>query len=222
MTGTAHIEFVYADGTDVTTVAEDVWRYYRESDEPVRISDFEGPRMEETFQTFTLTSKAYDISLVTHVEAFAPTDDDHRWTIPDLPTLEQRIGIDDLQYGDPADRIDDLCSLVRGIYAASDARPQYSYGLDPYHAEAVGDLVDVPVTAAGLRDGRIDDASWLMLFPPQPVETYDREWLRSAPVSRTIDLDDGGLLLVAIEDPWDPDSAELTELRAYFGVEPMP
>lgn len=222
VTETVLIDFVYEEATNVNTVARQVWHHYRESDEPIRISDLEGARMEGSFETFVLTSKASDISLMTHVEAFEPDDDDRSWTVPALPALEQRVGIDDLQYGDPADRIDELLSLVRGIYRASDSRPCYCYGLDPYHTEAVGDILDVPVTAAGLRDGRIDDVSWLMLFPPRLVESYGREWLRSAPVYRAIDLEDGGLLLVAIDDPWDPDSAELTDLREYFGVEPLP
>lgn len=58
-----------------------------------------------------------------------------------------------------------------------------------------------------------------MLFGPEMVEEYGREWLLDAPAWKRTELDDGGIMLVASPDPTDygtvVDGRE--KLRAYFG-----
>lgn len=146
---------------------------------------------------------------------------DSSWyTLPSVPALEMDVSEDDIagHEGDRA-RIHLLLSMVEVVHAALDAR--YAYGFDTNHVGSVGEDwgLDKPVTDESLSENRIAEVSWLMLFGPEMVGEYGREWLLDAPAWKRTELDDGGIMLVASPDPTDyetfTDGRE--KLREYFG-----
>ncbi|ELZ08579.1 hypothetical protein C479_14608 [Halovivax asiaticus JCM 14624] len=54
-----------------------------------------------------------------------------------------------------------------------------------------------PVSDEALANNRIDHPTWLMLFPPEMVEGYGREWLLDLPAEHMEELDDGAIMVVA-------------------------
>ncbi len=108
-----------------------------------------------------------------------------------------------------------LLNIVETVYTASDDYI-YGYGLDTEHVGSIGENwgPDKPVTNESIANNRIADVSWLMLFAPELVDEYGREWLLSAPTWKHQEFDDGGIMLVASPDPTDYDT--FTEGREYL------
>ncbi|ELZ26983.1 hypothetical protein C475_08611 [Halosimplex carlsbadense 2-9-1] len=112
-----------------------------------------------------------------------------------------------------------MLEVVETIYSALDDCI-FGYGLDIEH---IGSLVEgrelgKPMTDESLAENRINEVSWLMLFGPELVAEYGREWLLSAPAWKREELDDGAILLVASPDPTDYEqfSEDRDILRTYF------
>ncbi len=135
-------------------------------------------------------------------------------TVPDVPSLRLRIGSAEFHAGERP--VGALLDLLRELYYAVD--PQYCCGLDPGHVEGIRRQAGLPVTEESLANTHVETASWLMLFPPEMVAAYGREFLLSAPAWRVEEVDDGAVLLVASSDPFDPETGTaLGELDRYFG-----
>ncbi|SFR98028.1 hypothetical protein SAMN05216559_1960 [Halomicrobium zhouii] len=146
---------------------------------------------------------------------------DSSWyTLPAEVAVAMDVSEDDLVgHEDGHARIELLLSMVEMVHAAVDAR--YAYGFDTNHVGSVGEDwgLDKPMTDESLAENRIAEISWLMLFGPEMVAEYGREWLLQAPAWERRELDDGGIMLVASPDPTDyetfTDGRE--QLREYFG-----
>lgn len=67
---------------------------------------------------------------------------------------------------------------------------QIEYGAPEY---------DIPpvVSDDGLANNQIDHPTWLMIFPPEMVAEYGREWLLDLPAEYIEELDDGAIMTVA-------------------------
>lgn len=159
-----------------------------------------------------------DISFGVHLTYH---DRDSSWyTLPSVSAIAMDVSEADIAGHEAGHaRICLLLSMVEVVHAALDSR--YAYGFDTNHVGSVGEDwgLDKPVTDKSLDDDRIAEVSWLMLFGPEMVEEYGREWLLDAPAWKRTELDDGGIMLVASPDPTDygtvVDGRE--KLRAYFG-----
>lgn len=109
--------------------------------------------------------------------------------------------------------------LVREIYAALDPKPDVVYGLSDAGTHAIaGNFDRPPVDEASLTDSLYNYTTWLTTFPPEFVATYGEDRLRSAPVWRTFEFDDGTLLLLYSPMPTDPGS--YADVDHHLGIEP--
>lgn len=212
------IDFVLSAGSAVESLRK-VLERFDASSEPVAIR----PKLEqEGLSRYRFVHERTAPPLSTILEAAEPNADNRSWTMPAEPTIELRIDTDELRLSDRTDRVAAVCNLVVDIYNVLDSRPTYVYGLDPAHAEAVGSFFGIPAEATALAADRISDVSWLMLFPPDLVESYGREFLLNAPAWRTDELDDGSILVVSWENPTNVEAFDVNigEVREYFGIDP--
>lgn len=109
---------------------------------------------------------------------------------------------DRLDRADGGELFDAALSFVPYLYSQTD--PQYIFGMHDSRIERIGanhldQGIPSPVSDAGLANNRIDHPTWLMLFPPEMVEEYGREWLLDLPVETVTELDDGAIMTVATE-----------------------
>lgn len=78
--------------------------------------------------------------------------------------------------------------------------PDYGFGLNNMWLSEYGSDIVPTVSDDGITDPDIQQPAWIMLFSPQLVEYYGRDWLEGLPVDYAETLDDGGMLLVTEED----------------------
>ena len=103
-------------------------------------------------------------------------------------------------------KVEALCTWLRAMYTMSPAVVGASV-TTPTHATMLSEEgLPTPLAA----DGQLQDVSWLLLLPPETVAAHGREHLLGAPVWRTEELEDGGVLLVTTDDP-EPPTARLHE-----------
>ncbi len=93
----------------------------------------------------------------------------------------------------------DHIDLVSLVYEATD--PQYVLGMVSAQYEALGVEMPEPIDEDRLANGRIEHPTWLMIFPPEMVEEYGREWVLNLPAERIDELDDGAILICATDQP---------------------
>jgi len=115
---------------------------------------------------------------------------DHHGLVLTMELNWERIGD-----GSEWDHID----LVSLVYEATD--PQYVLGMVSAQYEALGVEMPDPIDEDRLANGRIEHPTWLMIFPPEMVEEYGREWLLDLPAERIDELDDGAILICATDQP---------------------
>ncbi len=118
--------------------------------------------------------------------------------------LSMGIGLDELRRDDGDKRLASFLEFVTLIYHATD--PLYGFGMLSYRLEAIDVEVPPPISDKKLAENRINHPTWLMLFPPEMVEAYGREWLKSLPAARIDSLDDGGLLVITTMEVTDADA----------------
>jgi hypothetical protein len=106
--------------------------------------------------------------------------------------------------------LDTLIECIGTGYTATDDRPLAIYAETPKHRFHLGEVKQPPVTAESLAHEEYACLSWLTVFTPPMVETYGRETLLSAPAYRVEELEDGAIVLVCHDKPFDWD----TECRA--------
>lgn len=150
--------------------------------------------------------------------------------VPDMPHVE--IGYDPEPFQDALDAGDepelaetavDLLELVEHAYAGGPECPRFVYGVtEPHRARLVDGDVPPPVTVESLADHRIEYACWLMGFPPSIVETYGRETLLSTPAWQTSELSDGGIVILATENPTNVSKPETRAIDQHLDLEPPP
>lgn len=214
MLDTLSICFLY-NGEEPVIVLEQIAETF---DEPEWDEiDVTGPREQYGVVEVLLVDTGEDAPVGGNLEAVAATD--REWTTPRVPAIEMIVTSDKIEIGSTDTQVEKLLDLIKTVYTSTVSPPSYVYGLDPYHGEALGEDVDLPASKDSIKDGTIDDVTWLMLFPPSFAEAIGRERLEEAPAWRVEELDDGAVLLVAVENPTDPDGVDYSELRDYFGID---
>ena len=127
---------------------------------------------------------------------------------------------------DGRERLGAAFSFVTYVYAHTD--PQYVFGMHDWRAERIPKDPDEfnyalpsPITDEGLARNWINHPTWLMIFPPELVEVYGREWLLNLPAETVEELDDGAIMTVATESILDCQSD--TEIAQEIGdaMEPI-
>ncbi|MFA9428149.1 hypothetical protein [Natronorubrum sp. A-ect3] len=120
---------------------------------------------------------------------------------------------------DPADEaaLEELIDIVRLGYHATDDTPLAVYASTPKQRFYRSEAEQPPFTARSLARDEYACLSWLTVFTPPMVETYGRETLRSAPAYRTRELDDGAIVLVCHDRPFDWD-ADCRAVADHIGL----
>ena len=117
------------------------------------------------------------------------------------PVFSMSLESSEICQDDGAERLSEFIDLVTLVYNATD--PLYVFGMLSYRLDAIGVEVPPPISDEGLAEELINHPTWLMMFPPEMVETYGREWIENLPVDHVDSLDDGGLFVVATFDVTD-------------------
>lgn len=210
MTDSIEIDLIYSTSAGPPSL-DRIGRLGDESDE-YRTS---GPR----YESVSLSSETDDgYPFVTGIEV---DDADSDWpTLPSMPAIIMFVLTSDLDASpDLEATIREVLDRVAFVYQSVDGC-QYAYGLDVQHLMRLGKDAgpDIPVSRESLAENRIEWVSWLMLFSPEMVEEYGREWLLSAPAWERRELDDGAILLVTTPDPTDWNTAPQArqDLADYF------
>ncbi|SFR92873.1 hypothetical protein SAMN05216559_1170 [Halomicrobium zhouii] len=161
---------------------------------------------------------------------FGPNRDSGAKPVPDLPHVEIRY--DPQPFSDALAARDesalaasavDLLELVEGAYSGGPSQPKFVYGVsEPHYSRLVENDVPPPVSPESLAADRIEYACWLMGFPPALVETYGRETLLSAPAWQTTELPDGGVVVLATENPTNVCKPETRAIDQHLGLDPPP
>lgn len=101
----------------------------------------------------------------------------------------------------------------------------YEFVLELYHYLSpicvYGDtyLDESPLSANGIKTGRLEEIFWVNGFGPEMAEQIGRERLLHAPAWRIDECDDGGIFLWEAPLPLSPEKQQVdAQLRAYFGV----
>lgn len=216
MTNELLVEFLY-EGASAADLARNVWdRFTTESGKEVR-SDFNNGELPSEF-SIAVAHEGGTFS--GNLRWFDPTDEDRTFAAPSVPCLELSFFIESLRWIDnPSEEVGQILAVIKGVYQATNTRPAYVYGLDPAHVEWIwrGDR-DTPIPDTDLNSAPIRDVSWLMLFPPERVETHGKKFLLDAPVWRAEELNDGAVLLVWAANPIDFESFD--SLYGYLGITP--
>lgn len=105
---------------------------------------------------------------------------------------------------DCVDRLHSYLDIVTLIYEITD--PVYGFGLNNQWLSEYGSDTVPTVTVDGIQKYNIKQPAWIMLFSPEMVDHYGRDWLESLPADHTETLDDGGILIVTNEDAGDIDA----------------
>ena len=98
------------------------------------------------------------------------------------------------------ERLSTLFEFVSDLYEA--VGPLYVYGVNNWRIEGweegQTEYKTPPVISdGGIENNRIEHPTWLMLFPPEMVAEYGREWLLDLPAETIEELDDGAIMIVA-------------------------
>ena len=104
---------------------------------------------------------------------------------------------------DGREQLETALGFVSRLYQAVD--PSYVFGLHNWQIDVTEaghpkHEISPPVSDEGLANDRIDHPTWLMLFPPEMVTEYGREWLLELPAAYVEELDDGAIMVVATTD----------------------
>jgi len=158
-----------------------------------------------------------------HLNSYSVSDSNGSpYTIPGVGSLEFHVGASaihrfDENYEHKGERVELYLDAFQIVYEALDKTPLYAYAVDAVYTDP---MYPVPVTRGDI-DGTIPGvASWIMVFPPSLVDSYGAKHLRSASTWRTTDLVDGSIMLVAFQDPTDPDEivGGLEEIAQHLDV----
>lgn len=124
-----------------------------------------------------------------------------RYTISDLSLLEQDVDEEKKK------ALDALIDAVVTGYNATEQSPLAVVSETPPHQYYIGEAEQTPFTAESLLRDEYQHLSWLSVFTPPMVRQYGRETLHSAPAWKTLELDDGSILIVCHDDTvdWQPD-----------------
>ncbi len=96
--------------------------------------------------------------------------------------------------------------------------PIYVFGINNWTIDGIEEgkqeyNIPAPVSDESLANNQIEHPTWLMLFPPEMVEAYGREWLLDLPAEHIEELDDGAIMVVATRDfPGCESNMEIVEL----------
>lgn len=108
------------------------------------------------------------------------------------------VGLDKLQREDGKKRLTEFIDLSRIIYHAT--TPLYGFGMLSYRLESITVELPPPISDDTLTENRIDYPTWMMLFSPEMVKEYGREWLEGLPAEHINPLNDGGLQIITTTD----------------------
>jgi|AntDeeMinimDraft_5_1070356.scaffolds.fasta_scaffold00231_13 hypothetical protein len=164
------------------------------------------------------------------MRSFDRHEDREGTAAPDLPHVEIRYDPGPIRealesHDEPkvAEYSIDVMELAAAAYSGGPSRPKFVYGVsEPHFSRLVENDVPPPVTPESLAEDRIEYASWLMGFPPSIVETYGRETLLSAPAWQTSELPDGGVVILATENPTNVCKPETRAIDQHLDLDPPP
>lgn len=216
---------VLCDG-DCATHAEKTWKAvaaHAEDEEDIQMEgEYRSPERWNRFRWKQFPR--------TELQPFGRDRDPETKPVPDVPHVEIRY--DPQPFHDALDARDesalaesavDLLELAEAAYSGGPNRPKFVYGVSgPHFSRLVENDVPPPVTPESLAADRIEYASWLMGFPPSIVETYGRETLLSAPAWQTAELPDGGVAILATENPTNVCKPETRAIDQHLDLDPPP
>ena len=115
-------------------------------------------------------------------------------------------------------------AAMKQVYEATD--PLYGYGIRHTRLN-VPNAINSPTTREAIADNQIVAPTWLMLFTPEMVEEYGRDWLLDLPADRFEDLSDGGLMIICTEHIASTSGEgkqfldDMAEIDRVFGLDPV-
>ena len=222
MSDVIYIEFVYENGNSVEHTRS-IWNAYASfSNEQYDLS----PSNQFNIDREISIKKEDDDSDASAIVYFKPvTDPSTNPRTPDDPCVEAMITTHMLRRVDESGRLREvelIIDVIRTTYEILGTKPQYVFGIDEGHAVSLFEGDRSPPLSDDIPVERYDlEVSWLMLFPPEMVKSYGKEFLLDAPVWRTEELNDGAILIVASPDPTDFGMLDETmpDLKKYFSAD---
>jgi hypothetical protein len=152
--------------------------------------------------------------------------DEQEWDLYGSPTISYALDSDHHLKSGPdhpegaaeGEPVEQFAEMVATGYEATEQVPLAVFAVTPIHSAAISATENPPATAESLAHDEYEHLSWVTVFPPAMVDTYGRETLLSAPAWKTMELDDGAILLVTHEDPHDTDPDGLYEVADHIGL----
>jgi hypothetical protein len=173
------------------------------------------------------TEDAPAITDMSGIDNYTYSGKDNEWDLSYAPMViyglrEGRYEFDRKGFDVP-DNLEDhpivrFADLIAKGYEATKQTPLAVFAKTPLHGSAISATGNPPFTAESLAHDEYEHLSWVTVFPPKMVDTYGRETLLSAPAWKTMELDDGAILLVTHEDPHDTDPDGLYEVADHIGL----
>lgn len=190
--------------------------------------EWDGPFLRTPFGTVSVGCEAIaaEMTGMDSPENQTYESGDDEWDLFDSPlcvyTLRDGHAFEnggEEQPGDTDELLDQFAELVATGYLATDGPPLAAHAQPPMIRAGVHATDSPPFTAESLAHDAYESLSWLTVFTPPVVETYGRETLLSAPAPIVTELDDGAVLLVAYDDPLDPQPDGYTDVADHVGLE---
>lgn len=218
-----HVYYLYRDGNPAAIEAAHE-RALEEHD----AFRWEGPFLRTPFGTVSVGCEdvAAEMTGMDSVANQTYETGDDEWDLFDSPlciyTLRDghAFGSDGGGHSESSDDpIAQFAELVATGYRAADETPLGVHAQPPMIRAGVHSTDSPPFTAESLAHDAYDFLSWVTVFAPPVVETYGREALLSAPAPLVEELDDGAVLLVAYDDPLDPQPDGYADVADHIGLE---
>lgn len=213
------VYFVYRDGDHSELLAD-----HRAAFEGHDRLEYDSPFLRTPFGNVELGYE--DVPALTgmsHLDNYTYEADDEEWDLLYAPLVRYYLGegsyhLDDDGSDVSEELLEQFVEMVATGYLATERRPVAAYVETPTHGAAIDAVGEPPFTAESLARDRYEHLGWITVFTPPMVETYGRETLLSAPAWKTTELDDGGVLVVAYEDPHDPEPDGKDAVAEHIGL----
>jgi len=171
-------------------------------------------------------SDMHEIPGMDPIENHTYETDEKTWDLSESPAMVYALEAGHNLIGGPdhpegaaeGEPVEQFAQMVATGYEATDQTPLAAYAETPLHATAIGATGNPPATAESLAHDEYEHLSWVTVFPPEMVDTYGRETLLTAPAWKTMELDDGAILLVAHEDPHEVEPEKLPRVADHIGL----
>jgi hypothetical protein len=118
--------------------------------------------------------------------------------------------------------VEQFAKMVAIGYESTEQTPLAAYAQTPVHSSAIFAAGEPPATAESLAHNKYEHLSWVTVFTPPMIETYGRETLLSAPAWQIRELDNGAILVVSYQNPFDPNPDKKEDVADYIGLKSFP